>query len=179
MLGKASPMTARTPSLLTTRREGDVAVIDIAEGMLIDDAAQTDFTRLMGFALTSQIVDAIDQAARDPSAAAIILAWNVRGGMVACIEPVMDAIRAARRSKRVLAHGRGRLGGAGYIIATAAESISADENCLIGIAGCCILVPVDPDPSPRPALTRPDSSWRVVQSHPSILAPLLKRTRGA
>lgn len=161
------------PSLLTTRLEGEVAIIDVAEGFLIHDAAQTPFTKIMGFATTSTMVAAINQAAADPAAKAIVLEMTLRGGMFACCEPVMNAIHAARRQKPVYARGRKILGGAGYLIATAAQEISTDTDCRVGGLGVCMLVA-------RKAKEPPgETPWQAVRAHPSILAPLLERAHAA
>lgn len=76
-----------------------------------------------GFATYEGLRAEIKRAAADPKVSTIVLAVNTPGGMVAGLDTAIDAIRAARQKKPVIAMVEGICASAGYWLAAQADEI--------------------------------------------------------
>jgi hypothetical protein len=123
---------ATMPSLLKTRREKGVAVVEVLGGMLIDRSMETSFTKMLGMPTYQALARAIDSAAAGRKTRAIMLHLEARGGTTQGIDCVLDAIRRARRKLRVEAASEFFLLGAGYIIAAHCQRITGGRLCKCG-----------------------------------------------
>ncbi|MFD2183325.1 S49 family peptidase [Rhodoplanes azumiensis] len=118
---------ARTP-LRSVYVTGGVAVIPVY-GYLISCAE-------CGVSSYDEIAGAVNRAVADAKVRAIVLAINSPGGTVSGILRAVEAIRAARAEKRVIAHVSGMAMSAGYWLASQAnEIVLADDLAQVGSIG--------------------------------------------
>ncbi|HSV27260.1 MAG TPA: signal peptide peptidase SppA [Sedimentisphaerales bacterium] len=97
------------------------------------------FSFLFGGASVTAITAALQQAAADREAAAIVLAIDSPGGTIYGIESLAGLIRKIDAEKPVVAFGAGDMASAAYWLASAARTIVAENTAQVGSIGVLIL----------------------------------------
>ena len=113
---------------------GGVAVIPVY-GTLAYRAQMVASVSGAGGTSTAMLRQAIEQAAADPSVAAIALDIDSPGGSVDGVTELVDAIYAARQSKPVVAVANTLAASAAYWVASAASEISITPSGQAGSVG--------------------------------------------
>jgi protease-4 len=91
---------------------------------------------------SGRIVEALDQAAEDPSIDAIVFRIDSPGGSALASDLVWEATRRARERKPLVASFSDVAASGGYYVACGADSVVADAATLTGSIGVFVLRPV-------------------------------------
>ncbi len=111
-------------------RDDGVAVLQV-RGVLCNGSALP--ARFRGDSTVEGVLADIERARRDPRARAVVLAIDSEGGEASGARTVADAVFALGCEKPVLAHARGPMLGAAFVIATAADVVYVqDEGVRVG-----------------------------------------------
>lgn len=106
------------------------------------------FTRYSGGVTTEALARDVQHALDDPKVGAIALVIDSPGGEATAINELADAIYAARARKPIGAYIEGYGASAAYWIASAAESVTVDDNAIVGSIGTVMGV-LDPSKMQR------------------------------
>lgn len=109
-----------------------IGVIDIFGVLAHRGGLQADSSYLQGY---EQIGKTLDAALSDPTVRAIVLNMDSPGGEVSGAFQLADKIRAARAIKPIHAVASELAASAGYLIASAAQTVSLPETAQIGSIG--------------------------------------------
>lgn len=119
-----------------TDYEGTTAVIPV-KGPLMNDASPL-MQMLFGASSYQTITSQIEAAAMDDSITSIVLDVNSPGGTIAGIADVVAAVKGA--GKPVVAYTSGIMASAAYWIASAADSIVASPQAVVGSIGAVMTI---------------------------------------
>jgi protease-4 len=113
---------------------GKIAVIPVKGSI---EAEKSSFVTELS---SSEIAEKVQQAAEDPSVAAILLDIDSPGGSIVATKQIVAAVQEAKQSKKVVAW-IGDLGASGaYYVAAAGDYIIADADSLTGSIGVISIV---------------------------------------
>jgi len=119
------------------RQSGDVAIIDVVGPVT---KFESSFQSMFGGTSTLRARRAIRDAVADDSVASIMLRIDSPGGTVAGTADLVDDVRAATKSKRVVAFIEDLGASAAYWIATAADSIVVNRTGKVGSIGVLMTI---------------------------------------
>ncbi len=113
---------------------GKIAVIPVKGSI---EAEKSSFVTELS---SSEIAEKVQQAADDPSIAAILLDIDSPGGSIVATKQIVAAVQEAKKSKKVVAW-IGDLGASGaYYVAAASDYVVADADSLTGSIGVISIV---------------------------------------
>lgn len=113
----------------------DGVAIVYVEGMIVTGTSKPSIFGGGGAAFSSEIRDALDDAANDDKVKAVVLRVDSQGGSAVASEIILDATRRVKAKKPLVVSMGNIAGSGGYYVACGAETIFADRATITGSIG--------------------------------------------
>jgi protease-4 len=105
------------------------------DGMIVPGKSEFSFFG-SGFATSSDIRKALDEAARDEQIKAVVLRVDSPGGSAVASEIILDATRRVKEKKPLIVSMGNVAGSGGYYVSCAADTVFADRSTITASIGC-------------------------------------------
>jgi protease-4 len=113
----------------------DGVAIVYVEGMIVTGTAKQSILGGDGAAMSSDIRDALDDAANDEKVKAVVLRIDSGGGSAVASEIILDATRRVKAKKPLIVSMGNVAGSGGYYVACGSDTIFADRATITGSIG--------------------------------------------
>jgi protease-4 len=112
-----------------------VGVVYVDGLILLGKSESSPLDGSSGAAMSTDITQALDAAARDDSIKAVVLRIDSQGGSAVASDIILEATRRLKATKPFVVSMGNIAGSGGYYVACAADTIFADESTLTGSIG--------------------------------------------
>jgi protease-4 len=112
-----------------------IGVVYVDGLILLGKSEASPFGGSSGAAMSTDITQALDAAARDDSIKAVVLRIDSQGGSAVASDIILEATKRLKATKPFVVSMGNIAGSGGYYVACAADTIFADESTLTGSIG--------------------------------------------